>query len=259
MLFSKDKDLHYSSTLSTSKHNVNSKHNVKTKWTEKNTRLSPQVNFNLNKKEIFHNASFVESSKLENNCFPVSKKELKKRQNKSEIQILFWKYWLEHESYLYRCCLNWLNYHQTNSEELLHSGMLKAYQKFLQYYSQIRNIKAWLRQVIYHLYIDQYRKNNYHFSSIEAFKDILISPDCYSPHSIITLQEIKEIFQQVLSQLPPQLSQSFYLRFYEEKSYEDIARSLSISVCNARKRVQLARDKLKQHLASYLGNNFFEN
>jgi RNA polymerase sigma factor (sigma-70 family) len=77
---------------------------------------------------------------------------------------------------------------------------------------------------------------------------------CLSPLSTVLEQELEEKFQQSVLNLPPTLYRSFYLRFYEKQSYTDIAQSLSISVVNARKRVQLARAKLKRDLKTYLGN-----
>jgi RNA polymerase sigma-70 factor (ECF subfamily) len=45
-----------------------------------------------------------------------------------KTHTLFWQNWLQFQPYLYRCCLKWLNYNPDLSQDLLHQGMLKAYQ-----------------------------------------------------------------------------------------------------------------------------------
>ena len=171
-----------------------------------------------------------------------------------KIHTLFWQNWLQCEPYLYRCCLNWLNYNPELSKDLLHQGMLKAYQKFSRHFERIYRIKAWLRQLLFHLYLDQYRRTYSSLLFTELLEDTVTNDQCLSPLSAVLKQELEEKFQQSVLHLPPTLYRSFYLRFYEKQSYTDIARSLSISVVNARKRVQLARAKLKRDLKTYLGN-----
>jgi RNA polymerase sigma factor (sigma-70 family) len=171
-----------------------------------------------------------------------------------KIHTLFWQNWLQCEPYLYRCCLNWLSYNTELSKDLLHQGMLKAYEKFSRHFERIYCIKAWLRQLLYHLYLDQYRRTCSSLLFTELLEDTVTNEQCLSPLSTVIEQELEEKFQQSVLNLPPTLYRSFYLRFYEKQSYTDIAQSLSISVVNARKRVQLARAKLKRDLKTYLGN-----
>jgi len=174
------------------------------------------------------------------------------RTNLEKIHTLFWQSWLQCEPYLYHCCLNWLHYNPELSKDLLHQGMLKAYQKFSRHFERIYCIKAWLRQLLFRLYLDQYRKPHSSLLFTELLEETVTNHQCLSPLSAVLKQELEEKFQQSVLRLPPTLYRSFYLRFYEKQSYTDIARSQSISVCNARKRVQLARTKLKQELKAYL-------
>lgn len=171
-----------------------------------------------------------------------------------KIRTLFWQSWLQFQPYLYRCCLKWLNYNPDLSQDLLHQGMLKAYQNFSRHFERIYCIKAWLRQLLFHLYLDQYRKTHSSLIFSELLEDTVTNSQCVSPLSAVLKQELEEKFHQSVLHLSPTLYRAFYLRFYEEKSYEEIARSLSISICNARKRVQLARAKLKQDLTPYFAH-----
>lgn len=169
-----------------------------------------------------------------------------------KTHTLFWQNWLQFQPYLYRCCLKWLNYNPDLSQDLLHQGMLKAYQKFSRHFERIYCIKAWLRQLLFHLYLDQYRKTHSSPLFTELLEDNVTNDRFLSPLSAVLKQELEEKFQQSVLHLSPTLYQAFCLRFYEKQSYNEIARSQSISVCNARKRVQLARTKLKQELKAYL-------
>jgi DNA-directed RNA polymerase specialized sigma24 family protein len=108
--------------------------------------------------------------------------------------------------------------------------------------------------LLFHLYLDQYRKTHSSLLFTELLEDTVTNDRCLSPLSAVLKQELEEKFQQSVLHLSPTLYQAFCLRFYEKQSYTDIARSQSISVCNARKRVHLARTKLKQELKAYLCN-----
>ncbi len=165
---------------------------------------------------------------------------------------LFWEIWLQHEAYLYRCCLRWLNYNHANCEELMHRGMLKAYDKFAEYNERILFMRGWLRQLLFRLYLDQCRQHHKHWVSLENLETAFCTEESASPWAIATAREMEEHLARLTKELPPLLYQAFCLRFYEEQSYEVISQTLNITPCNARKRVQLAKQHLKRLLTPCL-------
>ncbi|MGK7946765.1 MAG: RNA polymerase sigma factor [Microcystaceae cyanobacterium] len=166
---------------------------------------------------------------------------------------LFWHLWLPHRAYLYRCCLGWMNYNSIHAEEALNDSMLKAHRKFPQYEHKIINAKGWLRQICYRTCLDLKRK-----IKIETtWNDKLAEHHPLENNLTIkreTSQEFVIIVNDAFATLPPSLRQPLVLRIHEGQSYEQISQHLSISVCNARKRVQLGRKKLKKHLAVFYKN-----
>jgi DNA-directed RNA polymerase specialized sigma24 family protein len=113
-----------------------------------------------------------------------------------KTHTLFWQNWLQFQPYLYRCCLKWLNYNPDLSQDLLHQGMLKAYQKFSRHFERIYCIKAWLRQLLFHLYLDQYRKTHSSPLFTELLEDNVTNDRFLSPLSAVLKQELEEKFQQ---------------------------------------------------------------
>lgn len=169
----------------------------------------------------------------------------------SNDSTVFWQIWLSYRDYLYRCCLGWMNHNAVQAEEVLDHSMLKAYAKFPQYADKITHMKAWLRQVCYRTCLDFHRKLKRETLSDDIFWQ-KIQAETDSPMDTVTHQETQTLVNCAVETLPSQLQQPFVLRVYENQSYEAISQQLSISVCNARKRVQLARKKVKQYLGAYL-------
>jgi DNA-directed RNA polymerase specialized sigma24 family protein len=58
---------------------------------------------------------------------------------------------------------------------------------------------------------------------------------------------------ELINTLPHDLRNLLIARVIEDRSYEEISRHMRLSVANARKRVQLARTKLRRALAERLG------
>lgn len=166
-------------------------------------------------------------------------------------EATFWTLWLPHRAYLYRCCLGWMNNNPVHAEEALDYSMFKAHRKFPKYKHKIINVKGWLRQICYRTCLDLKRK----MKKETAWNELLAEhhpTENNCPIESATTQEINEMVNNAIATLPSSLQQPLVLRVYQHQSYEQIGQSLSISVCNARKRVQLGRQKVKQHLAREL-------
>ena len=163
----------------------------------------------------------------------------------------FWQLWLSHQSYLYRCCLRWMNYNTTDAEEALTLAMWKAYGKLPQYADQIRQVRSWLTKLCYRVCLDLRRSIRPNLN-LEDLENEIPMPDRSSPYQYAIALETEETVEQAMQKLPFLLRQAFILRCIEELSYSEIAQRLEITEATARKRVEQARAKLRKSLKSQI-------
>lgn len=170
---------------------------------------------------------------------------------------IFWQQWQQYRDYLYRCCLKWMGGNQANAEDALSRAMLKAWGKIQEGGIVIRNLKAWLTQLTYNLCIDIYRERNRNAVGAEDLDTIALGEEWVSqedtPILAATQQELEQFLRDAIDNLPSRLREPFILYVEKEQSYRDIARELSISYDNVRKRISQARAILRERLNEYEG------
>ena len=174
--------------------------------------------------------------------------ELSRAINLSHSQN-FWPLWLSHQTYLYHCCLRWMNHNLMDAEDALNLAMWKAYRKFTQYANQIRQWKSWLTKICYRACLDL-RRSFREGMSLEDVESEIATPDSLSPYQNAIALETQDIIHQAIQKLLLPLRQAFTLRYVEELSYPEIAQRLEITEANARKRVEQAKFKLRKSLKS---------
>ncbi|MEO0768704.1 MAG: sigma-70 family RNA polymerase sigma factor [Cyanobacteria bacterium J06649_4] len=166
----------------------------------------------------------------------------------------FWSVWLQHQDYLYRCCLKWTNQNQVEASELLSLARDKAHGKWPDHAHKITNPKSWLSSLTKYLYIDLYRsrerQKKVHLGLQKEALGAIASQG--SPESNLLGDELKAYIHQLIAELPSRLRTPVILRFHQEKSYKEIAFQLSLSEATVRKRIQQARQKLRKPLRLYL-------
>ena len=69
-----------------------------------------------------------------------------------------------------------------------------------------------------------------------------------SPEERLEKAQFEERFQEALAALPPDQKSVFVLKFYDDQSYKEIARTLHIAVGTVMSRLARARRKLKESL-----------
>ncbi|MFC1673596.1 RNA polymerase sigma factor [Pseudomonadota bacterium] len=60
------------------------------------------------------------------------------------------------------------------------------------------------------------------------------------------MRQVFDELESQLLQLPVSLLEPLLMRVVEERTYDDIAAQMGLSNCAVRKRIQLARDRLRQ-------------
>ena len=170
----------------------------------------------------------------------------------------FWSLWRSHDSYLYRRCLQWMNYRRYDADEALSRAMVRAWEKLPHYADQIQNLKGWLSQLTYRVCMDFYRENqriSYSLdeSSRESFDHYdKLASDEDSPDCSLQRCELSSVIQAAIASLPDRLREPCRLRLCDNWTYSQLALHFQISEPTARKRIQQARAILRRRITLYL-------
>lgn len=161
---------------------------------------------------------------------------------------IFWKIWLENQDYLRSYGYRLLGGNSQEVDDILGSLMLKAYEKYQQIGVEVRNPRAWLTRILFNLCMDWYRRTapvTVEEPSAPGMEPVGGNLD---PEAALLNGERIRLVAREISRLPKPLKRVFVLRVLHGRQYAEIALRLNLTSCNARKRVQLARDRLRKVL-----------
>ena len=166
----------------------------------------------------------------------------------------FWELWAIYKVHLYRICLSHMDGVREDAEDALSRAMLRALDKLPRIGPRIENIRGWLSRLTVNLCTDMHREGRRRAQRLEQIDDVLPSlgesllADADSPEEMFLSREAYACMCHAVNDLPERLREPFALRFFQEMAYVDIADRLILSNENVRKRIQQARDILKQRL-----------
>ncbi|SMF09918.1 RNA polymerase sigma factor, sigma-70 family [Tistlia consotensis] len=169
----------------------------------------------------------------------------------------FWDVWLEHREHLRRQSLRLMSGNRADAEDALSAAMLKASQKFDDYADSIINERAWLTRLLHNACMDVYRghKRQARWVPDAALGEEPADPlpqiaaeNERSPEEIAVGRETLQQLEEQIRALPPNLRLPFVMRFLQNRSYEEIAGRLELTNCAVRKRIQLARERLRSKI-----------
>ena len=166
----------------------------------------------------------------------------------------FWRLWDLHRGHLYRLCLWQMGGVREDAEEALSRAMLRALNKLPSNGHQIRNLQAWLSKLTLNLCVDLHRERGRLVRRLESLEDVWLSTDdlvlaaADSPEQSLLNREVVVYLCHAVNDLPLRLREPFVLRFFQEMAYRDIAERLILSTENVRKRIQQARQILRERL-----------
>lgn len=140
-----------------------------------------------------------------------------------------------------------------DAEDALSRAMLKAFEKLPAYAKEIASLKAWLARLTHNVCIDIHRDRARRESGVESIEAadapiVATESDSESPESAVARREQSARLLRALKDLPPRLREPFILRFLHDLEYTDIAALLNLTPSNVRKRIQQAREKLREAL-----------
>jgi RNA polymerase sigma-70 factor (ECF subfamily) len=145
--------------------------------------------------------------------------------------------------------------------DLTQEGLLKAYRAFHRF-KPGTSFDRWVYQIIYRLFIDQYRKKKRRpfvasldesppYLEQEKTKEV---PD-YSrlPEDYALRHELGDTIQKALLRLPEEFRVAVVLCDIQGFSYEEISNILQCSLGTVRSRIHRGRRQLREYLTLYLG------
>lgn len=164
----------------------------------------------------------------------------------------FWNVWQHYRRHLYEVSLRHMSGAQADADDAMSRSMLIARKKLPDYAANIENLEAWLTRLTCNVCLDMHRENRRARRDAVSLDDITAQQEPLtrelSPEDECLMGEVRESIAEAIATLPPRLRDVVRLRFLQEMSYEAIAKTLSITSENARKRVQQARTALQQRL-----------
>jgi RNA polymerase sigma factor (sigma-70 family) len=168
----------------------------------------------------------------------------------------FWTLWDAYKVHLYHVCLCQMDGVREDAEDALSRCMLRALEKLPRMSGQIENIEGWLSRLTVNLCVDIHREHQREARRVDNIEDVLpdaghvLQSDGDSPEEACLSREAVGYVQDIVEDLPLRLREPFRLRFFQEMAYADIAERLILSTPNVRKRIQQARDILRQRLVA---------
>ncbi|WP_395857853.1 RNA polymerase sigma factor [Cystobacter fuscus] len=165
----------------------------------------------------------------------------------------FWEIWQSYQHPLHQQSLRLTRGNQDEARELLSAAMLRAAQKFPQHSKNIKNMKAWLHQLLHNICMDAMKERRHivpkPLDSDEEWEEEFPShEEQSSPEELFMRHEsVRGMWQQV-QELPETLRAPLVMRFCEDLSYPEIAARLTLTHCNTRKRIQLACERMRRTL-----------
>ena len=164
----------------------------------------------------------------------------------------FWDLWGLYKTHLYQICLSRMVGVREDAEDALSRLMLRALDKLPHIGQEIKNIGAWLSRLTVNLCADMHRERRRRARRLEQIDDVLPSlgdsspAGADSPEDVFLNREAYACMCEAVNDLPNRLREPFALRFFQEMPYVEIAQRLTLSNETVRKRIQQARDILKQ-------------
>ena len=186
------------------------------------------------------------------NTITRTKQNIEKKIGDKHLYPQFWDIWLINYEYLYKQCLDLLSGNKTDAEDILSEIMLQITQKDMQRLTQVSNKRAWLKRLVYNACMDLYRTQKSHDNNAD---ELLLRLYSYAkqltPQTIINQQQQVNELKIAMNGLSLQQRNTLELRCIGDFSYTEIAKHQNISPNLARKRIQQARNKLREIIHSF--------
>lgn len=163
----------------------------------------------------------------------------------------FWTMWEAWQESLLRLGLHWMGGHRADAEDALSQAKLQAALSFRSRPGRIDNPGAWLRRILHNVCMDLHRARRDRRTvavDLEAPPRPILPPPSSTPErEVMDRESLRRLGEEILT-LPAPLRDALLDRCLGGASYSEIARRASTTEVNIRKRVQLARKRLRHQM-----------
>ena len=164
----------------------------------------------------------------------------------------FWDVWLRHREHLLHQCLCLMSGNMADAEDALSTAMLRASSRYEAYAGEIVSERAWLSRLVRNSCIDhfragqrRYRLLHRHVGGFRSLAPAAISAQPSPEQKAIDRCQLARLAED-MDRLPDHLRRPLAMRFFEGMSYAEIAAALDLTNPAVRKRIQLARQRLRE-------------
>lgn len=178
---------------------------------------------------------------------------MSKELTKADKDAIFEAEFLPHLQSLYNFGLH-LTGNPEDAEDLLQETFLKAY-RFVDYYEQGTNAKAWLLKILRNIFINKYNKRKNRPGSVSL--DESYHTDASDDATVVYIRQdalgglIGDEITNAINSLPVNYRLIILLCDLEGFQYDEIAKIIDVPLGTVRSRLHRARNMLKQKLSKY--------
>nr|WP_082535104.1 SigE family RNA polymerase sigma factor [Nonomuraea pusilla] len=131
--------------------------------------------------------------------------------------------------------------HPLDAEDLLQNALTKTYFAWDRIQDR-RSLDGYVRRAMVNINISQWRRRKVEEYPSEELPEVCVEPAACG--------EVHELLEQALEELPERMRAAVVLRYYEDMTEPEIARTLGISVGTVKSTVSRAMAKLRSALGS---------
>ncbi|MDQ7823562.1 MAG: sigma-70 family RNA polymerase sigma factor [Candidatus Eremiobacteraeota bacterium] len=148
------------------------------------------------------------------------------------------------------------------TDDILQETFIRLYYSINTYKEQFP-FYPWLYRIAVNLTINHLRKNKREAKvsidgeELQVDSDVKLSAmptDLSSPEQALSNRELYDEVNRALLKLPPAMRAVFTLRIFDERTYNEIAQILNISLGTVMSRLSRSREKMKILLSGYLAD-----
>jgi RNA polymerase sigma-70 factor (ECF subfamily) len=157
-----------------------------------------------------------------------------------------------YQKYVFTITYNILK-NREEAEEAAQDVFIKVYKK-LRSFERKSKFSTWLYTIAYRTGLDYQKKKKYHTRSIDSEESYLQIEDTKSknPDQSMHQADLKEKLKAAIEQLKPADASVITLFYLHEKSVQEVAQIMDLTVSNVKTKLHRLREALRQQLEQQL-------